>query len=67
MNPAQYTKILDKNLLSSAKNLKKMFVFHQDSDPKNTAKTTAWFEMKKTDALEILSRVLTSIGLIEHM
>lgn len=55
MNGEKYREILEKNLLTSASDLKlrRNFKFQQDNDPKHTARATAeWFKQKKIKVLE---------------
>ena len=55
MNGAKYSKILDENMLQSAQDLRlgRRFIFHQDNDPKHTAKTTQeWLRDKSLNVLE---------------
>ncbi|ORD99530.1 TCB1 [Hepatospora eriocheir] len=55
MDVIMYTKILKKNLKKSAKDLglDENFVFHQDNDPKHTAKITDdWFEKNDINVLD---------------
>jgi len=62
MDGAKYRRILDKNLLESAMNLKlgRRFTFPQDNDPKHKDKTTLeWLNKKKINVLESLVKVLT--------
>ena len=54
MDGAKYRKILEKNLLPSARKLKlgRKFTFKHNNDPKHTAKDTLeWLRNKKTNVL----------------
>ena len=55
MNGAKYRKILEENLLQSAKDLglRQIYRFHQDNDPKHSAKATLeWLQNKNVKVLE---------------
>ena len=55
MDGAKYRKILEENLLPSARKLKlgRKFTFQHDNDPKHTAKATrGWLRNKKINVLE---------------
>uniref|UniRef100_A0AAZ3SHC4 Tc1-like transposase DDE domain-containing protein n=1 Tax=Oncorhynchus tshawytscha TaxID=74940 RepID=A0AAZ3SHC4_ONCTS len=55
MNDAKYSEFLDENLLQSAQDLRlgQRFTFHQDNEPKHTAKTTReWLQGKFLNVLE---------------
>ena len=55
MNGAKYREVIDENRLQSAQDLRlgKRFIFHQDNDPKHTAKTTQeWLQDKSVNVLE---------------
>ena len=59
MNRAEYRDILDENLLQSVQDLRlgRGFTFHQDNDPKHTAKTTQkWLWDKSLNVLECPSK-----------
>ena len=53
MNGAKYRKIIEENLLQSAKDLGlwQRFTFQQDNDPKNTDKATLeWLQKKERES-----------------
>ena len=55
MNGAKYRKILDENLLQSAKDLqlRQRFTFQQDNGPKHTVKATLeWLQNKNVKVLQ---------------
>jgi hypothetical protein len=57
MYGAKYREILEGNLFQSSRDLilGGRFTFHQDNDPKHTAKTIEWFKEKHFNILEWLS------------
>ena len=60
MNGAKYRQILEENLLQSAKDRRmwQIFTFHQDNDPKYTAKATLeWLQNKNVKVLPSQSRL----------
>ena len=69
MDGAKYRKILEENLLPSARKLKleRKFTFQHDTDLKHTAKATLlWQRNKKINVLEWPSQSL-DLNTIEHL
>lgn len=59
MNVVKYRKILERNLIKSAKHLKMFWklIFQQDNHPKDKAKVTVeWLAWNKVDILEWLQQ-----------